>query len=353
MLAAKLFGPKDIRIVECDIPEINENELLIKTSAAAICGSDLRMIENGYKNVDEVHPLTLGHEFSGIIVKTGAAVKGYNTGMKVSVAPNIGCGICDHCVNGDTHLCSSYQAFGINMDGGFAEYIKIPKEAILQGNVMVLNGDVSMEAAAVYEPMSCVLNGQTRADVRMNDTVLVIGAGPIGLMHVMLAKALGASKIFLRDLSVKRMMACAEIVPDIIPILEEDVKEAILKQTNGEGVDVCIVACPSPQMQSETVNLMATNGRLLYFGGLPAKSENVPLNTNIIHYKQLKVCGSTRANVKHYREVAKLVASGKVNIEKLISKSFALPFFADAVAYAKSGEGLKTVIVMNKEEKKE
>ena len=107
MLAAKLFGANDIRIVTCDRPEISENEMLLKTAAAAICGTDLRMIGNGYKGVDAEHPLTLGHEISGTIERVGRLVAGYRPGMKVAVAPNVGCGICDACVQGDTHLCSA------------------------------------------------------------------------------------------------------------------------------------------------------------------------------------------------------------------------------------------------------
>jgi L-iditol 2-dehydrogenase len=107
MWAAKLFGPLDIRLVECPIPAIGEDELLLKISAAAICGSDLRMIANGYEGVDEAHPLTLGHEVGGVIEKVGRNVEGYREGMRVSVAPNFGCGVCNECVRGDTHLCAN------------------------------------------------------------------------------------------------------------------------------------------------------------------------------------------------------------------------------------------------------
>lgn len=344
MKAAKLYGKKDIRVIECDIPQISEDEILIKTSACSICGTDIRMIENGFKGVDEDHPLTLGHEFSGIIEKVGKNVTGYRPGMHVSVAPNIGCGICDMCVSGNPHLCKDFQALGINTDGGFAEYIRIPREAIVLGNIMILEDTVGLDEAAVFEPMSCVMNGQERTGIKMNDTVLVIGAGPIGIMHALLAKASGASKVYIRDLSVDRMRQCVEIDPSITAIEDDDLTKAIMEITDNKGVDVCITACPSAAAQREALGLMALNGRILYFGGLPAGKDKVELNTNQIHYKQLKICGSTRGNTRQYRNVAKMVASGNLNLSALVSHQYTIDQFTEAVEFAKSAKGLKTII---------
>ena len=344
MLAAKLYGANDLRIVSCDKPQIGEDEMLMKTSAAAICGTDLRMIGNGYKGVDADHPLTLGHEISGVIEQVGARVQGYQPGMKVAVAPNIGCGICDACVNGDTHLCATYRAFGINMDGGFAEYVRIPADAIVQGNVMNLDPDMPMDVAAIFEPMSCVVNGQEQADVRLNDTVLIVGAGPIGLMHALLAYARGASRVFLRDLSPERMDQGVAIDHRIVPIVEENLLDAVMRLTNGRGVDVCITACPSGAAQAESLELMAMNGRVLFFGGLPAGKDRVTLQTNLIHYRQLKISGSTRSNLRQYRSVARMVAAGNLNLDSLITHRFPLDRFAEAVAFARSAQGLKTII---------
>jgi len=344
MKAAKLFGANDIRVVGCDIPQIGNDEILLKTKAAAICGTDLRMIGNGYKGVDEDHPLTLGHEIAGIIESVGKNVKGYEKGMRTALAPNIGCGICDWCVSGDTHLCPQYTAFGINMDGGFAEYVRIPKNAIKQGNLMILDDSMPMDTASLIEPASCVLNGQLLTGIRLNDKVLVIGAGPIGIMHGMLAKNLGASKIFIRDLSLQRMMQGVDLIPGAQAVEEDDLEEAAMRLTFGRGFDVTITACPSPSAQIDALKITGMNGRILYFGGLPAGKDEVTLSTNLIHYKQLSIHGSTRGNVSHYRAVAKMAAAGTLNLEKLISRRYAITEFADAVTYAKKAEGLKTII---------
>ena len=231
MKAAKLFGPNDIRIVDCDVPEINDDEILLKTGAAALCGTDLRMIGNGYKGVDENNPLTLGHEIAGTIERVGKNVFGYEPGMRVALAPNMGCGICDWCSSGDTHLCPDYQAFGINMDGGFAEYARIPRAAISQGNVMILDDSMPLDAAALIEPASCVLNGQLMTRIRLNDKVLIIGAGPIGIMHGLLAKSFGAAKVYIRDLSPERMKQSVELIPGSQAVEEADLEQATQKLT--------------------------------------------------------------------------------------------------------------------------
>jgi L-iditol 2-dehydrogenase len=344
MKAAKLFGPNDIRVVDCAIPEIGDEEILLKTSAAAICGSDLRMIGNGYKGVDETHPLTLGHEIAGVIEQVGKNVKGYEKGMRIALAPNIGCGICDWCASGDTHLCPEYTAFGINMDGGFAEYVRIPRNAILQGNIMILDDSMPLDVAALVEPASCVLNGQLQTGIRLNDKVLIIGAGPIGIIHGLLARALGAAKIYVRDLSKERMKQSVELIPGAEAVEEEDLEAAAKRLTGGRGFDVTITACPAPQAQVDALKITGTNGRILYFGGLPAGKDNVTLATNYIHYKQLSIHGSTRSNVDQYRAVAKMVAAGTLDLAKLISKRYPVTEFPEAVAYAKKAEGLKTVI---------
>jgi L-iditol 2-dehydrogenase len=345
MNAAKLYGVNDVRIGEFPLPAIGDDEILLKTSAAAICGTDLRMIANGYKGVDPEHPLVLGHEISGIIYKTGKNITGYREGMRVALAPNIGCGVCDRCVAGDTHLCPDYQAFGINMDGGFAEYVRIPHKAVIQGNIMILDEGLPLDVATLFEPMSCVFNGQEQTGVRVNDRVLIIGAGPIGIMHALLAKAKGAAEIYIRDISKDRMEQCTRLVEGSVALDADNLEEGVKELTRGRLMDVCITACPAPAAQVDALKVTGMNGRILFFGGLPAGREEVTLNTNLIHYRQLSIHGSTRANVRHYREVAKMVMAGNLDLGKLVSRRFPLAEFNEAAAYAKQAEGLKTVIV--------
>lgn len=345
MKAAKMYGKNDIRIEDCEIPEIGSGEILLKVKAAAICGTDLRMIKNGAQGIDEEHPRILGHEVSGIIEKTGKDVRGYEEGMHISLAPNIGCGVCDACVQGNPHLCREYQAFGINMDGGFAEYMKIPEEAVRQGNLKILDKSVDFAQAAVFEPASCVLNGQSRLHIGLGDSVLIIGAGPIGMIHAMMAKAYGAGRIYIRDLAEERMKLCTELDQDLIPVSGPDLAGEIRKLTGGRGMDVCIVACPSGKAQADVLEITGMNGRILFFGGLPQGKDQVEFQSNLIHYKQLSIFGSTRANTAQYRTVAEMAEQGKLNLKGVITRTYPLAQFQEAVEYASGGAGLKTVIV--------
>jgi len=347
MLAALLYDKGDMRLEEVKTPQINDNEVLLKVRSAAICGTDVRMLKNGYKGITPETPRILGHELSGVIAAVGRNVKCYREGMKVAVAPNMGCGICNACVRGDGHLCMDYKALGINIDGGFAEYAVIPEEAVRGGNIIEIGDNVSFDEAAINEALSCVYNGFERCNIRPGDTVLVIGAGPIGIMHAKLAKMAGASKVFMNDLSQERMDVCTEIDESFITVKSENLKETIMDVTKGEGLDVCITACPAPAVQALSLELMAYNGRINFFGGLPADKQNVNINTNLIHYKQLIVSGTTRASVLQFRKTLELIASGILDVKKLVSNRLPLNEIMTGFELAADARGLKNIIYMD------
>lgn len=346
MLSLRLFGANDVRLVDIDIPKIADDELLLKTEAASVCGTDIRMFQNGYKNVDAEHPLTLGHEFSGTIVEVGKKVPFYKPGMRVAMQPNIGCGICDRCVSGNFHLCDDYRAFGINMDGAFAEYIRIPADAVLRGNLMVLPDHVTSEAAAVVEPLSCVYNGFSKCFVKPGDLALVVGAGPIGLMHAMLLHMAGAT-VMMNDLSAERLAYCKEVMPFITTYSGPDLKGFIMEQTNGRGLDVAITACPVPQVQAAMLDLMNYGGRINFFGGVPESKQPVPINTNLVHYKELYLTGSTRSSITQYRKTMEFISQGLLDVSKIITHRYALKDYEQAFENARQAKGLKHVFLFN------
>ena len=343
MKAALFYGKEDIRIRDIPIPQIDDHEVLLKVKSAAICGTDIRMFKNGAKGVDANHPLVLGHELSGVIAQTGDKVHTYREGMRVAVAPNMGCGYCDFCVGGNTHLCSEYKALGINLDGGFAEYVKIPEAAVQQGNITEIRENVSFDEAAVNEPLSCVYNGFQHYGVNPGDYVLIIGAGPIGLMHAKLAKMAGAAKVMIHDLSPERLETCKKIDGSFV-IIAEKLKENVASLTGGHGLDVCVTACPAPQAQAEALEFMATEGRVCFFGGLPKEREIVPINTNYVHYKQLKLTGSARASLSQYRKTLDFISGGILSVKELITGTFSLDRISEALDLAANAKGIKSII---------
>lgn len=347
MLAALMYDKNNMRLENIKIPEINEDEVLLKVKSAAICGTDIRMYKNGYKGISPDSPRILGHELSGVIAAAGKKVKYYKEGMRVAVAPNMGCGICNACVRGDGHLCKDYSALGINLNGGFAEYVTIPEAAVSRGNMIELDDNISFDEAAINEALSCVFNGYQKCNIKPGDTVLVIGAGPIGIMHAKLARMAGASKVFINDLSRERMEICEEIDKSFITVDSSQLKDSIMEATKGEGVDVCITACPAPAVQVTALELAAVNGRINFFGGLPADRQNVSLNTNLIHYKQLIVTGSTRASVLQFRKTLEFISSGILDVKRLISNRLPLLDIVKGFELAFDAKGLKNVIYMD------
>ncbi len=347
MKALRLYGKNDIRLVEVPVPAINENEMLLKVDAAAVCGTDVRMWQNGYKNVDEAHPLTLGHELAGTIAKVGGNVAFYKEGMQVALAPNIGCGICDMCVSGRPHLCEEYKAFGINMDGGFAEYTVIPEKAIRQGNLMILPKGVTPAEAALNEPLSCAYNGFTKCNVQPGEFAMVVGAGPIGLFHAMLLKMAGAAKVIMNDLSEERLQEAKEIIPGIVTYSGKDLPGFIAQETNGRGLDIAITACPVPQVQSAMLPLMNYGGRVNFFGGIPADKQPVAIDTNLVHYKELILTGSTRACTAQFRKTLEFVSAGLLPLSRMITGEYPIDGIMTAFENAKAAKGLKNVIVFD------
>ena len=345
MWALRLYGPNDIRLLEVPVPKISREEVLLKVSAAAVCGTDLRMWQNGCAGVDENHPLILGHELAGTVIEAGANVPFYRAGMQVALAPNIGCGICDRCVAGRPHLCEQYKAFGINMDGGFAEYTVIPESAIRQGNLMILPQGVTPPEAALNEPLSCAYNGFLKCDVKPGDFALVMGAGPIGLFHAMLLKMAGVAKVLLSDVSAARLADAQAMIEDAVTYCGDDLAGFVHEQTGGSGLDVAIAACPIPSVQSAVLPLMNYGGRVNFFGGIPSNQQPVPIDTNLVHYRELILTGSTRSSTAMFRKTLEFIAAGLLPVARVITGEYPIGDVMTAFANAKEAKGFKNVIV--------
>lgn len=198
MLAGVYYGSETILIEEREKPTIAPKEVLLRIRAASICGTDVRILKFGHFKIPPHTPRILCHEFAGEIVDVGREVKSLYPGMRITIAPNVGCGKCRMCRAGFNQLCPTYEAYGISWDGGFAEYMKIHAESIERGNVLELPENISYEEAALNEPLSCCFNGQERSRIYESETILVIGAGAIGIMHILLARLYHPKKYWLQ-----------------------------------------------------------------------------------------------------------------------------------------------------------
>lgn len=345
MKAAYYYGIGDIRVEETDMPEITEDEILIKVRACAICGTDLRIFKFGHFKIPQGTKRVLGHEVAGEITEVGSKVKGYSVGMRVATPPNIGCGTCPACIKGFNQMCPDYEAFGISVEGGFQEYMKVPAYAIKAGNVVKLPVTISFEEAAIAEPLSCCYNSYKALRTVPGDIVLVIGAGPIGALHVMMNKLAGATKIIVSDIARDRLDEIKNLGADVIVNSSvESLAEVVKRETDGMGADVIITACSVPELQRQALEMAAVHGRINFFGGLPKGKEEVTINTNLIHYKELIALGTTGSSISDYYKSMQIIASGKINAKALISATFSVDETVKAFEFAASGKGMKTLV---------
>jgi len=344
MVAARLHGKEDLRVGKTEIPEVDSNEILMKVEAATICASDIRAYIHGNGRVKL--PKVLGHEFAGRIAKVGSGLKErFNVGTRITANPNMYCGRCYYCMQGKHELCRDRYALGVDVDGAFAEYLRIPKEAYHCGLIFEIPDTVSFEEAALAEPLSACLHGQLFAPLRMGDIVTVIGAGPIGIMHIVLAKSMGASTIISCDINDQRLKQAKKFGADnVINPKRENLEERIREITNRHGSDFTIVAVSSPKVQQDSLKIAANEGRINFFGGLPPGEEHVPLNTNIIHYRELKVFGTFAQSIHEYAQALRFIGTKRYPIEKLITHRYNLKDIDLAFKKAISQEGLKICV---------
>ncbi|WHH57320.1 zinc-dependent dehydrogenase [Petroclostridium sp. X23] len=343
MKAVVLYGANDFKTVEVDKPVINKDEVLLKVKASAICGTDLRILE-GKKTKDVRYPSTIGHEMSGVLEEIGADVKEFAVGDRVSIAPVIPCHGCYYCLSGRENACQNRVAIGYQFDGGFAEYVRIPAIAIKYGHVVKLADHVSFEEGALAEPLSCCINGIKKAGITLNDRVLIVGAGPIGLMHLQLAKSAGASKIIVSEpIDSRRAMAKKFGADIIVNPATEDLKDIVMQHTDGYGVDKIIMAIGVPAIVNDTLKLARKGGTINLFAGFAGTGE-CTIEANVIHYNEINVNGTTAFTRLDYLSAVSLIAAGKVNVKDLVSHVYKIDDFTKAYETCKSGEGVKVLI---------
>ena len=345
MLAAVYHGPNDLRVEEVAMPKIGSDEMLIKVASASICGTDIRILHGNHRMYPEGTVRIPGHEVVGTIYELGEKVEGYQIGQKVFCAPNTGCGHCRQCTTGNNNLCSHYDAIGVTSDGGFAEYVRIPANSVRQGNIIPIGFSVDSAVAALMEPFACVLRGQNALRIQPGEIVLVIGAGPIGVMHTKLAKARGAGKVIVSEPIADRVDQVKRMGADmVINPTTEDLKKAVLEESQGNGADVIIVAAPVHAAQESALDLAAISGRINFFGGLPKDRPTINFDSNLVHYKELVITATTACSTADCRQAADIVNAGVVDLSDVISRRFPLSEAFKAFTAAEDRKSLKIVL---------
>lgn len=341
MKALVFQGPKQFEVKEVPIPQCGADEMLVRVRFAGVCGTDNRIYQ-GTKVI--AAPRITGHEFSGTIERLGSHVKGYQLGQRVSVYPMLYCGHCYCCREGRTNICVNRTTIGYEIDGGFAQYVKIPKRAIECGNVVPIPDNVSDEIAAISEPIAAAYHGMQQAGLRDGETFVIIGAGPIGLFHTQLSRSVNlARRIVIEPIPEKRKMALEMGADFVIDPAVQDAKAVIFEQTGGQGADAVIVDVGVTSALEQSLDYVKKGGRVVIFAGMPVGSK-ITIDPNTIHYKEIILTGSSSSSAINQAEVFRLLSSGKVSTEGMISGCFPLEEWRTAFEMKANYVGVKTIM---------
>ena len=344
-MKAAVFEELDVMVVkEIETPECDDNSVLVKIKACAVCGSDIRIFHSGNTRVNP--PQVIGHEMSGEIAAVGKNVTRFNVGDRVAIGADVPCGECVFCLAGIGNNCQINYAMGYQFPGGFAEYVLLNQTVVNYGPVTKIPDHVSFNEAALAEPLGCVLNAMELAPVSLNDVVVIIGAGPIGMMVCEVSKAMGASKVILVNRSSGRLEIAKKLgIADVFVCMQnEDAIKRVLEETGGLGADVIYTSCPSPQAQIDSIYMAKNRCKINFFGGLPKDKSMVTLDTNIIHYKELLISGAHGAMPIHHRKAVDLISSGRIKVDKYIMHTYPLDEIMSAFKTAEEHSGLRVVV---------
>lgn len=345
MLAAVYHGAHDLRVEEVDRPAIGPDEVLLKVLSATICGTDLRILHGGHRQYPQGTVRIPGHEVAAELVEAGDHVQGYALGQRFFVAPNMGRGSSRATISGNNNMDPDYDAFGITIDGAFAEYMRVPANAVRQGNLMTIEEDVDPAVAALIEPLACVLRGQNAINVKSGDVVLVMGAGPIGILHVKLANLRGAIRVIVSEpAAARREQALALGADRVVDPVHDDLEQVVREESDGRGADAVIVAAPSKVAQESALPIAAIGGRINFFGGLPKQDSTIRFDSNLVHYKELVVTGTTACSTWDCLRAAEIVNSGRLELAPLVTSRFPLREANAAFAAAADGANLRVAL---------
>lgn len=344
MLAARFYAPGDIRLEDVPEPVAGPGEVRLRVRNCSTCGTDVKISRAGHQNLTP--PRVLGHEIAGEVDQVGAGVTGWSAGDRVQVIAAIPDGTCRQCRRGRMTVCANQESMGYQYDGGFARYVTVPASVLAVDGLNRVPDGVGFAAASVAEPLACVLNGQELAGIGAGDTVVVVGAGPIGCLHVLLARSRGAARIIQVELNRARLDAAAAVVrPDaVVCAAETDAVDAVLKLTDGVGADVVVTAAAAGSAQEQALLMAARSGRISLFGGLPKDDPVIAFDSNLVHYRELTVVGANGSSPAHNRRALELIASGAVPVADLITHRLPLEQVLDGLELVARGEAIKVTI---------
>ena len=343
MKAVVYGGVGQLHLQDVPEPQPEPGGLLGRVECCGICGTDYKLFHNA--NPRFPPGSILGHEFVAEVIEVSEGAEGFAVGDRVTMATTVPCGECWLCQRGLSNMCPTARCVGAAYQGAFAERIPIAAHAVRMGNVVRVPDGLSSKAAALTEPLSCVINAQEEARVGEGMSVVVVGTGPLGCMHIEVARARGARQVVAVQRSRPRCeLAAAFDVDAVVCPLDEDPVERVRELTDGHGADRVIVCAPDRAAQEQSVQLAAKGGVVSLFASLPKGASEITLDSRIIHYGQIAVVGCSDSRAEHAAEALRLLESGAVDANRLITHEVALGRILDGIEIMKRKVGLKVLV---------
>lgn len=341
MKAVLFYGPQDIRYEDVKIKPLAKGEILVKVKSALTCGTDVKTFRRGHPVLIKQVPSGFGHEFSGVVEKIGEGVDNVKVGDRVVCANSAPCGKCFYCRHEEYNLCENLDL----LNGAYAEYIVVP-ERIVKKNTLILPEDLSFDKAAFCEPLANVVHGVERTNIKAGQTVGIIGIGPIGLMFARLAKLKGANTIVAGRNPLKLKMAEEFAHADeIIDLKRYPNPEKIFKEFTEEkkGLDVAVECVGLPEIWERIFSCVRPRGTVHFFGGCKSGS-TVTFDTTKMHYGDITLMSVFHHTPKYFRQALDYIASGDVEVEKLITNTLSLRDVEFAMKQHIEGKAIKFLI---------
>jgi len=341
MKAVMYYGPENIRCEEVETPQPQEGELLVKVMSALTCGTDVKTYRRGHPVLIKKIPSGFGHEFSGIVEAVGKGVTKFKVGDRIVSANSAPCGDCFYCQKEQFNLCENLDL----LNGAYAQYIIIPKR-IADKNTLLLPDNLSFDKAVFSEPLANVVHGIERTQIHAGDTVGILGLGPIGLMFARLAKLKGA-RVFAGARNPMKLQKALDFahVDGIIDLKNcENIPKAF-KEVSGceRGLDVMVECIGLPEMWENAFNTVRKGGTVHFFGGCKG-GEKVSLDTSKMHYGDVRILSVFHYTPKYFRQALSLIASGQIEVEKLISATIGLEQVEFAIKEHIKGDAIKFLV---------
>ena len=339
MQAARLHGVRDLRVERVSSPAISaDDEVLIRIHACGVCPSDLRAY-TGVRAPSWDTPYIPGHEWAGEVVAFGSSVDGLSVGDRVVPSWRVVCGECAYCVRGAHNFCENLQRGRVR--GGFAEYGVAPRNSLLG-----IPDSVSYAEACFCEPVACCINGSLDSRIAFGDDVVIIGGGPIGLVHLQLAKHSGA-RVMVSDLLLERLIKAEELGADaVILASRDDAVQRVNELTDGYGADVVIVCVGAPQALQQALAMAGNNGTVNFFAGTYPPT-TLEIDPNLIHYKQIRLTGSHDFTPRHFQTALRFIELGTVKVAPIVSHELPMAQVKAGFDTVAERAGLKVIIHTN------